>query len=218
MDINYVIESKGKPFIKILQHARKHHIDLLIMGAHGKYSVRDAFVGTTAEYIAKKTICPVLIVKHAPSYPYKKILIPVDFSKPSKNALNYALKLFPTSNLKLIHVGDHEFEDLLNKESKSEAMQKNKINKVRKAILLYLDNQMKNFIKGHSKQMDKNSYSITLGYPGPAILKEAKKFKSDLIIMGTQGHGQTHYLFNGSVANWVLIETDKDILLVPPKK
>lgn len=93
INIDHVIISKGKPAFKILQFARRNKIDLLIMGAHGKYSIRDSFVGTTAEYIAERTPCPVLIVKNLPRKPYHKILVPVDFSDASKNALNTQLCL-----------------------------------------------------------------------------------------------------------------------------
>lgn len=216
LNIRYVIIPTGKPTIKILQYARKNKVDLLIMGAHGKYSIRDSFVGTTAEYIAKKTKCPVLIVKNLPNKSYRKILVPIDFLNASNNAINYSLQLFPTSDMRLIHVGDYEYENLLNKEEKAEQISKNKIIKMRNAILFYLESKMKKFIKGRSKQLNKHTYNILLGYPGPTILKEAKKLNPDLIIMGTQGHGRTHYLFIGSVANWVLTETDKDVLLVPP--
>lgn len=215
LNIKYAIIPTGKPSIKILQYAKKNNVDLLIMGAHGKYSIRDSFVGTTAEYVVKKTQCPVLIVKNTTDKSYNKILVPVDFSNPSKNALNYSLQLFPTSSLKLIHVGDYQYEELLKRENKAEEMPKNKINKMRKAILFYLENKMTKFIKGRGKQLNKHPYSIILGYPGPTILNEAKKFNPDLIIMGTQGHDRIHYLLIGSVANWVLTETHKDILLVP---
>lgn len=217
ININYVIISKGKPAVKILQYTRKNKIDLLIMGAHGKYSIRDTFVGTTAEYIAQRTTCPVLIVKNLPNKPYRKILVPVDFSSTSKTAFNYSLQLFSNTNIRLIHVGDYEYEDLLKKEEKEEPIPKNKIIKMRKAILFYLDDKMKKFIKGHNKQLDKNPYHIQLGYPGPSIINESRKTNCGLIIMGTQGHGRLYYLFIGSVANWVLTETDKDILLVPPR-
>lgn len=131
--------------------------------------------------------------------------------------LNYALQVFNNRNTRLIHVGDYEYENLLIREEKEEQVPRNKIIKMRKAILFYLDNRMKKFIRGFRNKLDKNPYNITIGYPGPIITKEAIKLNHDLIIMGTQGHGRIHYLFIGSVANRVLTETDKDILLVPPK-
>jgi nucleotide-binding universal stress UspA family protein len=217
LNIEHVVIPKGNPAVKILQYARKNKADLLIMGAHGKYSIRDTFVGTTAEYIAQRTICPVLIVKKVPKKPYKKILVPIDFSNTSKAAFNYCLRLFPNASTRLIHVGDYEYEDILKKKENEELIPKSKIIKLRKAVLFYLDNKMKKFIKGHNKQLNKNSYNIQLGYPGSVIINESTKLNCDLIIMGTQGHGRLHYLFIGSVANWVLTETDKDILLIPSK-
>jgi nucleotide-binding universal stress UspA family protein len=59
LNINYLIIAKGKPHQKILQYSKKHKIDLLIIGNHGKFSIRDNFVDITAEYIIDHTKCPV---------------------------------------------------------------------------------------------------------------------------------------------------------------
>lgn len=218
LKINKVIISKGKPPIKIVYYAKKNKFDLLVIGAHGKYSIRDSFVGTTAEYIADKTKCPVLIIKNKPVHSYDKILIPIDFSNASKNALNCALQLFSNATIELLHVGDYEYENLLKKEEDEENIPKNKIIKLRKAIVLYLEDKMKKFIKSVGKKHQKLSCSIDLGYPTPIILTKAEKKNRNLLIMGTQGHSRIHYLFMGRVAHGVLRETTKDILLVPPKK
>lgn len=217
LNIDLNIISQGKAAVKILQYAKKNKIDLLVIGAHGKYSIRDSFVGTTAEHIAKRTKCPVLIVKNPPTKSFNKILVPIDFSVVSKRALNYTIQLFPDSHIRLIHVGDFEYENLLKKEEKEGEISKAKIAQVGKAIILFLDIKMKKYIKGFRSKLGKYSYQIALGYPGPVIVKEASKLRQDLIVMGTQGYGRRHYLFIGSVANWVLTETDKDILLIPPK-
>lgn len=218
LKIKKVIISKGKPPVKVLYYAKKNKFDLLVIGAHGKYSIRDSFVGTTAEYIAAKTKCPVLIIKNKPVKSYSKILVPIDFSAPSKNALNSALQLFSNASIELLHIGDHEYENLLKQEIKKENIPKNKLIKLRKAVFFYLEDKMKKFIKSVGKKHQKLSCSIDLGYPGPIILKESAKKNRDLIAMGTQGHGKMHYLFMGRVAHAVLRETEKDILLVPPKK
>lgn len=215
LNINYVIIKQGNPGIEILKYARKNKIALLIIGAHGKYSLRNAFVGTTAEYIVKRTKCPVLVVKVFSKNSYKKILCPVDFSNSSKVVLKNCLELFPSTRIRLIHAGDYEYESLLKREERKEYMTKDKLIKMRKAILFYLESKMKKFIKSYCKKLNKNSYDIQLGYPGPIIVSESKKLNYDLIVMGTQSHGRTHYLSIGSVANWVLTETDKDILLIP---
>lgn len=218
INIRLMILPKGKPPVKILSYANKNKFDLLVIGAHGRYSIRDTFVGTTAEYIAKKTKCPVLIIKNKPVKSYNKILVPIDFSQPSKNALNSAIQLFPKATIEMLHIGDYEYENLLRKEAKEENISRTKLNNLKKAILFYLEDKMKKFVKSIKKKQQILSSYIDLGYPAPIILKESETKNRDLIVMGTQGHGKMHYLFMGRVAHAVLRETTKDILLVPPKK
>ena len=145
-------------------------------------------------------------------------MVPINFSKPSKNAFDFALHLFPHAVINLLHVCNYEYEDLLKKEEEQENISKSTLTKLKKAILLYLDNMMKKFIKSAGKKHRKISYSIHLGYPAPIIINEAEKKNQDLIVMGTQGHGKLHYLLIGRVAYAVLKETNKDILLVPPNR
>ena len=81
INIKYVILSGEQPGRKILQYAKKSHCDLIIVGAHSKYSFHDWFVGTTAEYIARKTPVPVLIIKRDIKKSYQKILVPLGICK-----------------------------------------------------------------------------------------------------------------------------------------
>lgn len=218
LNVRYVIVSQGKPALKILQYAKKNNFNLIVMGAHGKYTMRDSIVGTTAETVVKKTRCPVLIVKRNARKTYHKILVASDFSSVSKKALQFATQLFPNATIKLIHVGDYEYEDLLKEESFRGKFPAAKIAKIRKVLLLHLENKMKKFVKGYHKVLAKPAYKITLGYPAPAIIEEGKKKQIDLAVLGTQGHSWHHYLFVGHVANGVLTGIDKDILLIPPIK
>lgn len=216
INIKKIILPKGKPANKILSYANKLKFDLLVIGAHGKYSIRDTFVGTTAEYISSKTKCPVLIIKNKPNKFYNNILVPIDFSQASKNALNLAMCLFPDKKIEMLHIGDYEYENLLQKEAQEENIPKNKLIKLKKVLLSYLTDKMDKFKKSIKTQKHKLTYTLDLGYPAPIILKESERKNKDLIVMGTRGHGKVHYLFKGRVSHVVLRETIKDILLVPP--
>lgn len=54
----------------------------------------------------------------------------------------------------------------------------------------------------------------TVGSPAIEILKAAKKDKTQMIVMGTHGHGVLGSLVMGSVAQRVVAESDKPVLLV----
>lgn len=213
--IKYAIITGDHPAPKILNYTKEHRFDLLVLGAHGKYSIHDWFVGTTAEYVAKKTQLPVLIIKKQSNKPYRKILVPIDFSTASKNALQFVTQLVTKANFHLLHVGDHSYEELLKNEKE---IPKAKVKTMQEAILFRLREYATNFIKKCNNKLIKAPCDIKLGYPGAVIINEAKRLNQDLVVMGTEGHSQRRYLFIGRVASRVLIEIDRDILLVPPKK
>ena len=54
----------GVDFHEILDYARKHQIDLIVMATHGRTGLAHALVGSVAEKVVRKASCPVLTVKH----------------------------------------------------------------------------------------------------------------------------------------------------------
>lgn len=54
----------GVDFREIIDYARKHDIDLIVMGTHGRTGLAHALMGSVAEKVVRKSPCPVLTVKH----------------------------------------------------------------------------------------------------------------------------------------------------------
>ena len=44
--------------------ARKHGVDLIVMGTHGRAGLAHVLLGSVAERVVRKAPCPVLTVKH----------------------------------------------------------------------------------------------------------------------------------------------------------
>lgn len=57
-----VLAAVGRVDEKILEAAHAEHIDLIVMGRQGSSKFRTLFLGNTAERIARRSPCPVLIV------------------------------------------------------------------------------------------------------------------------------------------------------------
>ena len=55
---------EGYPFPRIIEIARKHEVDLIVMGTHGRTGLAHALLGSVAEKVVRKAPCPVLTVKH----------------------------------------------------------------------------------------------------------------------------------------------------------
>lgn len=54
----------GVDFHEIVDYARTHQIDLVVMATHGRTGLAHALVGSVAERVVRTAPCPVLTVKH----------------------------------------------------------------------------------------------------------------------------------------------------------
>jgi nucleotide-binding universal stress UspA family protein len=53
----------GVPFQVIIETAHTAHIDLIIMGTHGRTGLRHVLLGSVAERVVRLAPCPVLVVR-----------------------------------------------------------------------------------------------------------------------------------------------------------
>lgn len=53
----------GSPFVEIIQYAKEHDIDLIVIGTHGRSGLMHLLMGSVAENVVRKAPCPVLTVK-----------------------------------------------------------------------------------------------------------------------------------------------------------
>ncbi len=54
----------GHPFVEIVQYAKEHNVDLIVMGTHGRGAVAHMLLGSVAEKVVRKAPCAVLTVRH----------------------------------------------------------------------------------------------------------------------------------------------------------
>ena len=53
----------GEPAASILNYAKEHHADMIILGSHGTRAIARLLVGSTAEAVLRQATCPVVILK-----------------------------------------------------------------------------------------------------------------------------------------------------------
>jgi universal stress protein A len=54
---------EGGPIHEIVAFAEREHVDLIVMGSHGRTGLSRLLMGSVAEGVARRAPCPVLIVK-----------------------------------------------------------------------------------------------------------------------------------------------------------
>ena len=91
---------------------RRHDIDLIVLGSHGKHGLKKLVLGSGAEQIFRQASCPVLTVGPKVNLAsdglatFKDIVFATDFSAGSLHALPFALSLAEENQarLTLLHV------------------------------------------------------------------------------------------------------------------
>lgn len=97
----------------ILDYARTHQIDLIVMGTHGRRGLQHFFLGSVAERVVREAPCAVLTVGPTETKPgaIRRLLAPVDFSGRSYEAVKHARALAEIYDAKvdLLHVVEASF-------------------------------------------------------------------------------------------------------------
>jgi nucleotide-binding universal stress UspA family protein len=59
-----VILTASSPALAIIDYAKEHSIDLVVMGTHGRGAIAHLVMGSVAERVVRFAPCPVLTVRH----------------------------------------------------------------------------------------------------------------------------------------------------------
>jgi nucleotide-binding universal stress UspA family protein len=104
----------GNPFATIAAEAEVLDADLVILGARGESFLRHTLLGSTAARLLRKSSRhPVLVVKQPPHEAYRSVLIAVDFSPVSLQAIRMAKQVAPGADLVLLHAFELPYEGKL---------------------------------------------------------------------------------------------------------
>ena len=143
-----------------------------------------------------------------------KILIPTDGSKASKKAIDYAIGLAKQIKASITVLGVVDKSAFLAQSIPARASAKRIITPIED----YLGNLTESFVDQAEKQCRKKRVKpdtvIRSGHPVEEILKEARRSKSDLIIVGSHGKGALESAVLGSVTHGLIHSKSKHPVLV----
>lgn len=205
----------GRPATEIIATADEMQADLTVIGAHGGSFFGDLFVGSDADKLVRMTARPLLVVKAEPEHPYRRVLIPVDFSEDSMRAAETALEIAPGAHMTFLHAFQVWFERQMREASVSEDV----INGYRVKAAEDARRELNRFIdelKPASSQ--RVSRAIEFGSPTWVISNYAKTMRPDLIVMGKHGQSRFEELLLGSVTRSTMEQTSCDVLVATALK
>lgn len=202
----------GRPFLEIVEAARECSADLLVLGAHGHHFLRNLLLGTTAENVVRAGDRPVLVVRKKPAHPYRRILVPIDFSEASRAALMFARRLAPGAAMTVMHVYEIPYEG----RSRIAGTTTEQLTAMRRAQEHALAQKLHDFVRAAEMDPDTVTRLVRHGYPGATIAPAASELRADLVAVATHGQSGLPHMLLGSVAKRALREAHGDVLVVRP--
>ncbi|CAM2066045.1 Universal stress protein [Sulfidibacter corallicola] len=198
----------------IVEYARDHDFDLIVMGTHGRRGLRHWMLGSTAEETVKTAHCPVLTVRNRrsegnPAH-FERILVPTDFSAGADETVRYARIAAAKSEgeLLLLHViPAPTIPDLYGWPINPTD---NHYDKATTESHKHLDRLM-----AEEGPQIKFETHVTRGNPHRQIVAFAKEHEASIILMPHRGADSIFDHFIGSTTERVLRSAECPVLTLP---
>jgi len=209
----------GSPDEEIVTEAQARSVELIVMGRGGARSIRDAFLGSSAERVIRTGGFPVLAVRLAPRSDYRRPTLAADLDGPLASVVGWLLRLLPPPRptIHAIHAFEPPFGGL-SYPSLSGVEMAERRGQARRAASARLARSLEDALgsMGIPAHAARWRYHVVGGAPRVVVAKAVERIDTDLLALGTQGRSGLPRVFLGSVAGELLRHVASDVMVVPP--
>ncbi len=200
-----VILDHGEPAAAILRQAVERGCDLIVTGIARDRMLAPAILGTTVDWLVRRTPVPVLVVKCRPHRPYAELVVATDFSEPSRHALESALRLFPEAHFTLFHAFRVPFEGLIDRDVHRDEF---------RATATAECADFLSRVQAPPAAFARMTSVIEFGSPAELLCAYIQDRPVDLVVLGTQGRSGLPGFLLGSTAELLLTLLPCDVMMV----
>ncbi len=200
----------GSPHRVILQAAREHAADLILVGPHEGGSRLARWLGSTADRVLRKARVPVWVVRGPSFFWPEKILAPVDLSPLSAESLTRGVEILcqvmpkPWPLIEALFV-------------LSRVDREGSVHFTPEKVERFAMEELERFLKDVPRpQGIELAAQLVTGLPCEEICRATAEQSADLVIVGTHGRSGFERFLLGSVAAEVAREAACGVLVVPP--
>jgi nucleotide-binding universal stress UspA family protein len=197
--------SVGDPARLVAGFVESFHSDLVVVGAHRFSSFERILAGSTGEQIIRYSGCPVMVATRDGSGPFKRILVAVDLSRNSQAVLDTAV---------LLAQCDGSEVRVVNSEEPSKSLGRRITFRDHRA-LQQSDRQRFEGLVQNSGFSEQPQAIVLHGSAGRAVLRQAREWDADLIVMGARRFSLLFPTRLGRTSRYVLRHGDRSIIVVP---
>ena len=194
----------GTPGEVILAAATRAGCDLIVVG-DARDTLRQLVLGSTVEYLVRRSSVSVLIVKQRPHGIYQHVLVGTDFTTESRDGLHVAAALFPQAEFTLLHALDIPYKSLW-----LEPQYREEFSKMERSTI-------QAFV-AHSELPEAMKQRMQLlvehGHPETMLRRYALQHDVGLCVIGAFRRGITFHMLIGGNARRIVQSVPNDILVV----
>lgn len=181
----------------------------VVVGARGSTPVHQMVIGTTAERLLRKSTHPLLVVRQPGGAPYRRVLVPLDFSAWSAAAFELALAVAPQAHVVLMHTFTVPFEEKL----RFAGVTPDTIDLYRQKAREQALGNLQTVVDRSGLAPDRYSLCLMEGDAARLVVEQATERDCDLVVIGKHGKNAAEELLLGSVTKHVLAEVACDVLV-----
>lgn len=207
-------------------HAKEQGVKLVVMATHGRGPLSRAWLGSVADNMIRHAEQPILLIRPdgedepwspATRWAPQKILVPLDGTKLSEEALTHARALQGLfgSELILVRVVPYPMEIASPYLPHTVQMNRQVVDEAEDAARIYLDH-ISDSLRADGVVV--STRVVTDASPGHAIVVQADEDDADLVCMATHGRGGLSRAMLGSVADKVVRSGHRPVLLCRPEQ
>lgn len=200
---------RGTAAREIAATAADRAADLVVVGAHGADWMADAFLGSTTENLVRISPVAVLLVKKPAKVAYRKVVIAVDTSPASADAVRFASGLTPVADHIVFHACVVVGETLLRMhgvgDEEIDGLRRTSTEEIRAQVMRLAD----------TLPAPVREVVITSGHPSTSLVRFCSSRAADLVVVGTGMRSPESYALLGSVAQQVMRQSLSDVVVVP---
>ena len=200
---------------EIISFAEEKEIDLIVIGTHGRSGLSHLLLGSVAEKVVRYAPCPVLTigrqtVERPVSLEVKNILVPVDFSTYSAEALKYAVAVGETyaARLHLLYVVEEPTYPAFYASGTISALE------IMRDLPARAKRAITKFLKDNAPTDLKVVRDVREGKPENEIIHYTAENAIDLIVMATHGLSGLDRFILGSTTERVIRKATCPVLSV----
>jgi nucleotide-binding universal stress UspA family protein len=211
VDYDYLVQA-GDPATVIRNVESSRHVDLIVLGTHGRKGMERLFAGSVAEKVIRAATCPVVTLRqrklvHLPASDGRamRILVPTDFSAQSHPAIAFASSIAGPLNAKLTIL--HVVDEATVQDRAAASRSAKPADRTPEPL-----EQLKHVTPAQSKV--EFEHLVLRGDPSKRIAEFADERRYDFVVVGTHGRSGLGRALIGSVAEQIVRNCRSPVICV----